>query len=117
MNSYDAKSWIRVLVLSTLVIGLSACAPEPENADLSSGDTVSLTTTIIPVEGVACMACAARINRHLGALDGIESVETTLAPPQVIATFDASLIQEKEITGAVQSLGYRAGKPQMKNDH
>ena len=64
-------------------------------------------TLEIPVEGMSCAACSARLEKRLGALDGVlrANVNLTLARAQV--EFVPALLTPADITKRVEKTGFR----------
>lgn len=80
---------------------LAAEAPKP-----------NLKTVRLPIEGMACPVCVARVRRTLKLLDGVLDVEVRLEQQAARVTFDANKISADQLAAAVNRLGYRAGTPQ-----
>jgi len=57
---------------------------------------------------MSCAACAARIERKLARLEGVESAAVNLATGRATVSYHAALVQPAEIIRAVQDLGYGA---------
>ena len=63
---------------------------------------------ILKISGMSCAACAARIEKKLGAMDGIRSAAVNLASEKAAVEYDSSKVKVSDIIKAVESLGYRA---------
>ena len=59
------------------------------------------------LEGMTCAACAARIERGLEKLDGVEA-SVNYATEQAAVTFDAERVAVADLVEAVEAAGYRA---------
>ena len=72
---------------------------------------VNLTTVLIPVEGMSCVSCAARIKKTLAAIDGVGHVEVSLGERRARVRFDSSRLSPERLVAAIDGLGYHAGVP------
>lgn len=70
-----------------------------------------LKTVVIPVEGMACIACAASVKRALKAIDGVSEVEVNLAQRVARVTYAPAKVAPDRFVAAINKLGYRAGTP------
>lgn len=59
------------------------------------------------VSGMACAACSARVEKVVGALDGVKSVSVSLLTNSMVVEFDSPLTP-KDISRAVSDAGYKA---------
>ena len=59
------------------------------------------------LEGMTCAACATRIERKLGKLDGVEA-SVNYATEQAAVTYDAERVGVHDLVDAVVAAGYRA---------
>ena len=59
------------------------------------------------LEGMTCAACASRIERKLGKLDGVDA-SVNYATEQAAVTYDPSRLGVDDLLGAVEDAGYRA---------
>ena len=60
----------------------------------------------IPVIGLACSACSARVEQHLSGLKGIESCSVSLAGRTALVEFDPEVITLEEMKREVNDIGY-----------
>ncbi len=61
---------------------------------------------VFDVGGMSCAACAARIERAVGKLDGVGEVCVNLIASNMGVSFDAAKVGPKEIEAAVRNAGY-----------
>lgn len=59
------------------------------------------------VSGMSCAACSARVEKVVGALDGVKSVNVSLLTNSMVVEFDSPLTP-KDISRAVSDAGYKA---------
>ena len=70
----------------------------PRRQDLKSVD--------LPISGMSCASCAARIEKGLSRMNGISEVKVNLATEKAVVVFDLSHISLIEVVSAVSELGY-----------
>ncbi len=63
------------------------------------------------VEGMSCAACAARIEKVIGAMEGVSSIRVNLAAAAAVAEFDPEKVSEKEIAARAAGLGFTFSDP------
>lgn len=72
------------------------------------------------VTGMTCSACSSGIERAVGKMNGVNSVEVSLMGKSMKVDYDESVISEEEIFAVVRSLGYGAfnelSAPSQKSD-
>lgn len=59
------------------------------------------------VSGMSCSACSARVEKVVGALDGVKSVSVSLLTNSMVVEYDAPLTA-KDVSKAVAEAGYKA---------
>ncbi|HEV2920091.1 MAG TPA: cation transporter, partial [Actinomycetota bacterium] len=67
-------------------------------------------TVDLPIEGMTCGACAARIERGLGRLDGVASASVNLAAERATVTYDPAVTGPPAFADKVAALGYAVGR-------
>lgn len=98
---------------------LSACERSPSAQEPRSDPATSqaaatpaaLKTVRIPVEGMSCVACAARVKSTLVALEGVDEVEVHLGERNARVRFDSNKLAADRLVAAINDLGYSAGSP------
>lgn len=118
----DRKMSIRWITFGAFLLTLggaaySALRREPASTEAvirAEDDAVNTAKptreTVIPVEGMSCAACAARVTRTLKELDGVEDSEVSLANRNVKVRHDRKVTMEKLIM-SINALGYEATAP------
>jgi len=66
----------------------------------------SLKSVQISIENMTCASCAARVEKGLTALRGVQEAAVNFATEKASLTYDGSTIGLAEIIAAVESLGY-----------
>jgi P-type Cu+ transporter len=60
----------------------------------------------LPIEGMSCASCAARIEKALDARPGVSSVAVNYASKRATVTFDPHAVHRGELVSTVAGLGY-----------
>jgi len=60
----------------------------------------------VNISGMSCAACAARIEKGLCKLDGVETANVNLAMERAVVEYDDSKVQPPQIDDVVKKLGY-----------
>ena len=71
--------------------------------DVTAADTVKRDFAI---GGMTCAACARRVERRVGKMEGVEQVQVNLATEQMEVLFDAAILDERAIAAAVEKAGF-----------
>jgi P-type Cu+ transporter len=64
----------------------------------------------LPIEGMTCGACAARIERGLGRLEGVASASVNLAAERATVVYDPAVTGPPAFAAEVAGLGYAVGR-------
>ena len=70
----------------------------------------------LPVEGMTCASCVARVEKAIKKIDGIKNVSVNLATEKATFEFDESKIDIKNIAANVDEAGYKLDADLSKND-
>jgi Cu+-exporting ATPase len=68
------------------------------------------TRVDLPIEGMTCGACAARIERGLNRLDGVASASVNLAAERATVVYDPEVTGHPAFAEKVSALGYAVGR-------
>lgn len=63
---------------------------------------------VLKISGMSCAACAARIEKKLGKMEGVQKAVVNLASEKAAVEYDSSLIKVQDMIKAVEALGYGA---------
>ncbi len=66
----------------------------------------------LPIEGMTCAACAARIEKRLAKQPGVSSASVNYATKVATVKFDPGAIDARALAKVVDDLGYSAGVPE-----
>jgi copper chaperone CopZ len=93
-----------------LFAAIGACTGQ-EAPRFAAAQEVGMKTVILPIEGMSCVACAARIKKTLTSIDGVSAVEVNLAERNARVRFAPSKLSPSRLVAAVNGLGYQASTP------
>jgi Cu+-exporting ATPase len=82
---------------------LEAGSPSSPVGESDRPGTLSLQ---LPVTGMTCAACVARVEKGLRKLPGVAEAGVNLATEKATVSFDPETVTPEEIVGAVRSVGY-----------
>lgn len=97
-----------VALLSTAVVCIAGC---DSNTNAGGDSAPGLATAVIPVDGMTCGACAARVKGTLKDIDGVADVEVSLAERNVRVRFADEKVNPERLAEAITELGYKATVP------
>ena len=97
--------------ITTLALVVVGVFTSQEASRPTSTEQANLHTVVIPVEGMSCVACAARIKKSLTSIAGVADVEVSLAERNAHVRFDPSRVAPERLVTAINGLGYQAGTP------
>lgn len=95
---------MRALVAFTFIALTASACHAPSTA-------ASRAEVTIPVEGMSCGACAARLKRGLKNVDGVLDVEITLHPGAARIGYLPSRTDPARLGAAINALEFTAGAP------
>jgi len=61
---------------------------------------------ILPVEGMTCASCSARVGRALTRLDGVSDANVNFATHRAAVSYDPTLVDPQALRSAVERVGY-----------
>jgi copper ion binding protein len=71
-----------------------------------------IETLTLPVEGMTCASCVARVEKTLKKIDGVEIAHVNLATEAVALAFDPAKVSLDVLEKAVEGAGYRLAVPE-----
>lgn len=81
-----------------------AAVPEPDKPGKKSVKSIDL-----PIIGMSCASCAAKIEKGLSAMNGITSASVNFATGKVRIDYDPTSVRIKDFVQTIKELGYSAG--------
>jgi copper ion binding protein len=106
------RAWLVCFAAGAAVTLLTVAGYSDGNGNPQSKG-VQVQTVNIPVDGMACMSCAARVKRTLKAIDGVQKVEVSLERREAAVRFQTDKVSPERLKSAIDALGYKAGKPRI----
>lgn len=111
-----AKPFSRLTFFCALFIFItvSACSSQEEDKQEKSEQNLSaqhLTKTTIPIEGMTCNSCVARIKSKLKSIEALQVVEVSLQHRKVTVFYEEGDITPQQVQQSINELGYKAGEP------
>ncbi len=61
---------------------------------------------VMPIEGMSCAACSARIEKVIGRMDGVRSVAVNLATEKADVVYDPNVVRLSAIKQTIRDAGY-----------
>ncbi|NLB39529.1 MAG: heavy metal translocating P-type ATPase, partial [Clostridiales bacterium] len=81
--------------------------PVVQKAGYQAMERTALRKVVIPVGGMTCAACSARVEKALNALPGV-TAQVNLATEKATATYDPVLTRLSDLRQAIAKAGYQA---------
>ena len=98
-----ALSVLAVLASTLLLVRLQLDANATDEA-ATTGDVVE---TVIPARRMHCDACARRIRRELGKVEGVRTVEADAVRKEVFVAYEPARVSEERLRDALVAMGFR----------
>lgn len=102
-------SFIFRAALVIAIMGITAYVVLPQIRVHAASDSDAMKTIVIPVEGMTCVSCVARVKRTLTAIDGVVEINVDLEKRQTRVRYIEGRVTPEQLTEAINNLGYRAG--------
>jgi copper chaperone CopZ len=103
-----------VLVMMVLGISLFSAAGQRDRSPVAQNgisERKDMKTVTIPIEGMSCASCVARVKKTLHAIKGVTEVEVSLAQRAAHVSYRDTEVSPERLTAAINDLGYKAGMP------
>ncbi len=78
---------------------------------MTSPSTTEPARCTLPVEGMTCASCAARVEKGLGEVPGVRDAHVNFATGRATVVYDPSTAAVDDFVSAVHDLGYRVPEP------
>ena len=95
----------------TLLLFLTSCSENNVKNHYTKNTMTNSKSVELPVEGMSCMACVAKVKNTLSDIDGIYDVNVSLESKNTTFRYDPQKISLDKIKKAINEIGYKAGKP------
>ena len=103
--------WVSSAVV--LVAALVAYSGPVVDVEAQTSSAPQLETVAIPVEGMSCVSCAARVKRALKGIEGVQHVEVSLERRETVVRFSPDKVTPERLEASINALGYKAGKSRI----
>ena len=110
-------SFIFRAALVIAIMGITAYVVLPQIRVHAASDSDAMKTIVIPVEGMTCVSCVARVKRTLTAIDGVVEINVDLEKRQTRVRYIEGRVTPEQLTEAINNLGYRAGTLQRRSSN
>lgn len=100
-------------LLLTVVVAVSLFVRARQGQAQSPVSQLDTRVVTIPVEGMACLACTARVKSTLKAINGVTKVEVNLAGHNARVEYVEGKVSRDQLVSSINGLGYRAGTPRV----
>jgi P-type Cu+ transporter len=77
-------------------------------------DTAPEVRIVLPVEGMTCASCSARVGRALGKVEGVRDATVNFATHRAAVSYDPALVRPEDLRAAIERVGY--GVPDVPDD-
>ena len=98
-----------VALVTAILLGSGALS----NLSAQTAATPQIKTVSIPVEGMSCVSCAARVKRTVKGIEGVQHVEVSLEHREAVVRFSPDKVTPERLEAAINELGYKAGKSRV----
>ena len=69
---------------------------------------VKFRKAVVPLGGVHCAACVARLEKGLKAVPGVAEISVNLSSKTAFLTYDPAKLNGKAVAAQIEALGYKA---------
>lgn len=70
-------------------------------------DNLKIEKLSLPVEGMTCASCVARVEKAIAKFDGVKNVSVNLATEKASLEFDPTKVNIKQIAQSIEEAGYK----------
>ena len=112
-----ARAGVALTALFLTLIVATACGRVGDASGQSASgaegslNTAMLKTVSVQVEGMICVACAAKVKSTLKDVEGVRAVEVNLERRAARIEFDPTRVDIAHLTKTINELGYKARMP------
>ena len=69
-------------------------------------DTIESRTLHLPIKGMSCASCAARIEKKVRGMEGVRSADVNFGAEQATLDFDPELLSAEKIVATIEQIGF-----------
>lgn len=108
------SAWLTLVTIVAVGTGLLVSVLEGNlHAEVTENVAVAgeTDTVLIPVEGMSCAVCAAKVKKALQSIDGVQEAKIDLARREARVRYVEDKVSPEQLVRAINQLGYKAGPP------
>jgi len=94
------------LIMFVLLLGCAENSNKSRPAEVNKADNAFVE---VPIEGMSCMACVAKVKKTLSDLSGINEVKVSLENKSATIQYNPDNISLVKIKQSIDEIGYKAG--------
>lgn len=106
-----ARTPIGALLLFSVALGTYFVMRTPQERPPASISDLRAKTVTIPIEGMTCASCVARVKKTLKSIDGVVEIEVSLEHRDAQVRYLEAKVSPERLAAAINELGYRAKAP------
>ena len=103
-------SLLAIRSAALVLAAVLACSATLAESQAQASGASQVRTVAIPVEGMSCVSCAARVKRALKGIEGVQRVEVSLERREAVVRFVPAKVGPERLESAINGLGYKAGR-------
>lgn len=112
MRPHRRPGVVAALVASVVLLVSLDPARAAEDGRVPSGRSSDLRVATIPVEGMACLSCAASIKRAVKKIEGVSDAEVDFVRRSLRVSYSPGrALLLGRVATTIDGLGYKAGIP------
>jgi Cu+-exporting ATPase len=74
---------------------------------VNAAKNIAVEKISLPVEGMTCASCVARVEKAIKKIDGVKEVSVNLATEKATVEFEKSKVDVEKIANRVEDAGYK----------
>jgi copper chaperone CopZ len=96
--------------ISAVSLHVFGAVDKPRDAARDSAGSPA-SEIVLPVHGMMCAACVAKVRKGLTRTRGVAAVNVDLAARNARISYDPQRVSAKQLAAVVDKLGFKAGEP------
>jgi copper chaperone CopZ len=102
-----------VLVAALIVAAIGVLFLMPRRESYAASKDAGTKIVVIPIEGMTCASCVARVKSTLKALDGVVDVQVDLEHRSAQVRYVEARVSPGHLINSINKLGYKTGIPKV----
>lgn len=103
---------MRLLLITLLLLSLSACKEETQTSEPLPPSTASLSQVTLDVPGMTCSMCPITVRKALEKVPGVEKAQSSFQSRSATVSFDPNKTSIETLLQATANAGYPASVKQ-----